>query len=146
MGCDIHGFIEVKHKGKWECYDKIPLRTRNYDLFSLIAGIRGNEKPISEPKGIPEDVSEIVKAEFKSWEEDAHTPTWLSSKESNEVYKKFDKIVKRDLKNQGKEEKDAWLVYGIDSFVYQLDTYGSYFLKENLVKYEDVRIVIWFDN
>ncbi len=146
MGCDIHGFIEVKYKGEWYTYDKIPLGTRNYTLFGLIAGVRDESvTPISQPKGIPKDVTPIVKIEIKKIGVDGHSHTWLSKKEMKKVYEDLDGYTRKLQKEDKQEEKEAWLVYGIDSFVYQLCAYGSYFLSENK-QYKDVRMIIWFDN
>lgn len=93
MGCDIHGFAEVKRNNKWEkvgdvfkypYYDEKdeidkynkPLTDsfysgRNYDLFAILADVRNGYgfagvktgegfNPISEPKGLPEDISNDV--------------------------------------------------------------------------------------
>lgn len=102
MGCDIHVTLERynKESKRWEplnLYKKNPDDTfepipvydgRNYELFGLLAGVRGSSHffkggygYIVEPRGLPEDMSSY--AQFK-WEEGKdedgrvwwHTPTW----------------------------------------------------------------------
>ena len=143
MGCDIHGFVEVLHKGEWYAYDKIPLGVRNYALFGLIAGVRNDDvKPVSLPKDIPKDASEVVKLEVKHWGVDGHSHTWLSKTEMKKVYDYMEKIMHKE---HNKERKELWLEWGMDSIAYQLYSYGGYFLGENK-EYQDVRMIIWFDN
>lgn len=131
MGCDIHGFIEVKIGKNWYVYDKVGSE-RDYTLFGILAGVRDERvAPVSELKGVPEDASIVVKAEVKSWEGDGHSHTWLSATEMKQAYKEYVKIVKR-----------TWLDEGMDSSVYQLYLYGDW--DSNV--FADVRMVIWFDN
>jgi hypothetical protein len=62
MGCDIHPHIEF-HRGTddqgkelwWEFCE--PYLGRNYNLFGLMAGVRGFQKAIFEPRGVPENIS-----------------------------------------------------------------------------------------
>lgn len=136
MGCDIHGWVEVKYKGKWYAYDKIS-SDRSYTLFGFIAGVRDEAvKPVSLPKGIPVDASIIVKKEVLSLGVDGHSHTWLSMGEMQEVYNRF----KANLE-KGKDKKlDFLLGWHLGSLVGQLYLYGfnDYC--------EEVRMVIWFDN
>lgn len=66
MGCDIHCCIEYAsswNSGGWRWdYTRFACELnvgRDYDLFALMAGVRGEEGliPVCEPKGLPEDVS-----------------------------------------------------------------------------------------
>ena len=57
---------------------------RDYVLFAKLAGVRDywNEIPkIDNPRGLPDNISNITLAEYKEWEGDAHTMSWLSAKE-----------------------------------------------------------------
>lgn len=59
MGCDIHVFIERRVKGVWQKVevdkDLLP-ESRNYELFGLLAGVRGLEnKPWFSDRGWPRD-------------------------------------------------------------------------------------------
>ena len=67
MGCDIHGFLEIRQKS-WICLKEIP-KIRCYDIFGILAGVRNyiNAKPISAPKGIPEDASEEALEKINMW-------------------------------------------------------------------------------
>ena len=49
---------------------------RNYAVFGVLAGVRGpdNSKPIRKPRGMPKDVSHVVR-DHHSWD---HTPSWLT--------------------------------------------------------------------
>lgn len=59
MGCDIHLFVEYKRKEdkQWWNFGKQFLPGRNYSIFGRMAGVRGTDEPISEPRGIPKDVA-----------------------------------------------------------------------------------------
>lgn len=98
MGCDIHIYTEKKRNdGSWWCCDHFKLNPyygepgerqyyiepiysgRNYSLFATLAGVRNydNVKPIDEPRGLPHDISDAVKAEADWWGHDAHSHSWL---------------------------------------------------------------------
>ena len=55
MGCDIHTLVQVKKDNKWEDLENDLYTDRNYKLFSILAGVRGNEDPIAYPRGFPSD-------------------------------------------------------------------------------------------
>lgn len=103
MGCDIHLFVEKKDAdGNWEfVYPDRELRKpdpedeedwgddghwivyRNYDLFSILAGVRSWDgvKPISAPKDLPEDVSLKMRDVHDRWSGDAHSASYLTLRE-----------------------------------------------------------------
>ena len=106
MGCDIHLYVERKHDGQWysadyfvpsvsyvpdqwgqvpkQKYDRVEMYgKRNYALFATLANVRnyGNTAYISEPKGLPDDVTEFVKAEWEDWGFDAHSCSYLTLRE-----------------------------------------------------------------
>lgn len=105
MGCDIHLYTETKRtvndKLVWVNVDNWKINpyyepgkdgereydinymyhSRNYSLFSLLAGVRDySEKtiPVSPPKGLPDDISEPTKREAERWNGDGHTHSWLT--------------------------------------------------------------------
>lgn len=102
MGCDIHLYCEQKYKDKWlsadfYCQNKYSLdykdepsmsvvhlyNGRNYTLFSILANVRnsdGNEY-ISQPRGLPLNISEKVKEEYSIWDLDGHSCSWYTAKE-----------------------------------------------------------------
>lgn len=107
MGCDIHMFVEYKHKvddvEKWVSGDYFKMNPlfglyedgeqfevlelhghRNYQLFATLAGVMdhsGDNVPISEPKGLPIDVCSFVKAASDYMDGDGHSHSWLTLKE-----------------------------------------------------------------
>lgn len=94
MGCDIHFHTEVFDGNEWQrakeklvdgpCGWKEDAYTydgRNYDLFSILAGVRGAESPLSEPRGVPEDASSEVSKAYTDWDLDAHSASWFTLKE-----------------------------------------------------------------
>lgn len=109
MGCDIHIYKEKLVNGVWVSsdkwtpydygdgesgmtveYDDRVYRGRNYQLFGIISrGVRGFYHEISlEPKGMPLYASSEVKREADDWELDAHSHSYLTLKELNELKKK----------------------------------------------------------
>ena len=63
--------------------------SRNYNLFGILANVRNGSGfagcdtgdgfvPISDPRGLPEDVSEQVKADSDRWGVDGHSHSWLT--------------------------------------------------------------------
>lgn len=62
---------------------------RNYDLFAILADVRNGRgfagidtgdgfEPICDPRGLPEDACDLVKADSKRWGEDGHSHSWLT--------------------------------------------------------------------
>lgn len=103
MGCDIHSFAEKKNKdtGLWEKvndafsldeFDKKylakekgdnPFDWRSYSVFAFLANVRNYDHciPISEPRGIPEDICEEVRESYDMWSGDAHSASYLMLRE-----------------------------------------------------------------
>lgn len=88
MGCDCHFWVEVRDRKtkQWFVYKKAD-NPRNYMWFSIIAGVRGNDKFDWHDRGLPGDISHVVTNEYKGWKMDAHSMTWLSYKEVAECMK-----------------------------------------------------------
>lgn len=103
-------------------------RGRNYHLFGVLADVRFDcPKPIAAGRGLPDNLSEEVKNEYKSWGGDAHSCTWASLTELvNADWDYYDSLV----------EKGA-----LDYFKGVLNT-----LKEISNNTDNVRCVFWFDN
>src|ERR1700733_133960 len=99
MGCDIHMYTEVlksvNSKNVWvnvDNYRPDPYEPgkfnhvdlhghRNYALFTILAGVRDYSEatiPVSNPKGLPEDMSPEAKAAAESWDSDGHSHSYLS--------------------------------------------------------------------
>lgn len=130
MGCDIHGFVEVKKDGKWLVYSQID-RDRDYKLFAKMANVRNFDshvEPISDPRGLPDDVSEVAKIESDYFDSDGHSHSWLSKEE---IASLREWILEENKKSPFKT-------------TFKLPYVAQY--PEDYPRYEDVRIVFWFDN
>ncbi|WP_148596258.1 hypothetical protein [Aquisphaera giovannonii] len=62
---------------------------RNYSLFAILADVRNGRGfagidtgngfvPIDDPRGLPDDVSEPVKADSDRWDGDGHSHSWFT--------------------------------------------------------------------
>ena len=136
MGCDIHLHIEVKIQGKWLHYG-CPMVDRRYDAFAYMANVRNYDdiEPISYPKGLPEDVSEMTRFCYAQDEDhySLHGMSWL------------DKAQIELLEEWFKEQVAGG---GWQDFNYHfIRTYlcGNG-LTCNIKGVDDVRLVFWFDN
>jgi hypothetical protein len=106
MGCDIHLYVEKLENGVWMPADQwvpdedderklsVPYGTgfydgRNYDLFAILANVRNGYGfagcdtgdgfvPIAMPRGLPDGVTPVVKAESDYWDCDGHSHSWLT--------------------------------------------------------------------
>lgn len=143
MGCDIRLYVEVKIRGQWSHYGRIPL-IRNYALFGKLAGVRDEHaKPIAMPRGLPDDVTEVVRFFYDY--EGGHTPTWLNAEEIAEAAKWMEL-------NMAPYRKPSILPYFDIEFEGGICFFGSSFAgfwlyPENRPKgVEDLRWVFWFDS
>lgn len=139
MGCDIHAFVEVRLNGKWESYSDLYIG-RDYQLFARMAGVRNYDgtTPVSEPRGLPSDLSSVVDAAAKLWMNDGHSFSWLSAEEAARV---------QDWYGDARDRKHDPLfgyVFGnlIDSHI--VDDYVRAALKQ--IGVDSTRVVFWFDN
>lgn len=105
MGCDIHMVAEHRKDGRWtrvlppeHAWDPWLVEqnwlddarqewfhNRNYALFGVLAGVRGDGPPIAEPRGLPGDVGEEVRAMIDNDGRDSdvywlgdHSFSWLT--------------------------------------------------------------------
>jgi hypothetical protein len=98
MGCDIHLYVERRTDSGWE---HVPdhskewgdpanwFNGRNYDLFSILADVRNGTgfagvktgdgfRPIDTPRGLPVDVSLVVRESAEEWGVDGHSHSHLT--------------------------------------------------------------------
>lgn len=71
------------YEGEWESNQILtihPYDSRNYRLFAILADVRNSDciKPISDPRNIPDDVSDFVKHQSNEYGIDGHSHSWLS--------------------------------------------------------------------
>lgn len=147
MGTDIHVKTEAYNKetGKWEklylySYDNLlngglrevdAYSTRNYELFSILAGVRGNAIPIDSCRNIPEDTSIGVTNDVENDEKYCHNFTWYTLdelKEAAEDKKCYTKRQRRELKR---------FIFGVE-FVAEANWYFG--------DDSNIRVIIYFDS
>lgn len=196
MGCDIHLYTEketvINGKKKWVNIDNWKLnpyyeegnndgetkyrifsayRNRDYTLFAILADVRNgnNNIPISQPKGLPEDVSDVTKAESDFWDSDGHSHSFFTMQELYSYYEN-NKLVnhsgltdKKGVEAIEKGEMPDWWCGGSnnESLIYKKWTHENTNLKNLIEKLEDhfeseyykkeeqadkFRIVFFFDN
>ena len=157
MGCDIHMYSETFIDNEWvadEASTYIPAddenfskmaefnnTPRNYWFFGLIAsGVRSDFPWSLEDKGFPEDASKEIADMYSQWGSDAHTPSYLTHLELENLYNTLPIIQAEQLISQTDSHySDALLAHKLA-------------LKEHIdgfdpgVDKSHQRIVFWFDN
>lgn len=142
MGCDIHCYVEKRTEFDWDKignftsdytlisnsveykYSDNPIMLRNYGLFGLLAGVRGNT-PYKKPRGLPMRVSFSILNESIIWGNDAHSHSYYYVSEL------------LDMLKEGHIPADSFLAtVTIPELISRCD-------RSDL---KDVRIVFWFDN
>ncbi len=142
MGCDIHLHQEVKINGKWQHYGT-PDIGRNYRLFALLADVRNDSGivPISTPRGLPEDITELTKFIRDDYGTDGHSDSYIDAEEIASLKDDYEKV-----KYTGGDVGWRW---ESDKFGYFFGNDWSGFIKypeERTKGLEDIRFVFWFDN
>ncbi len=203
MGCDIHTYIEKlitiykSNHSKWvnvdnwrfnpyfnendpEGEEKLTIcsiyRDRNYGLFSILANVRNySDQPyISQPKGLPVDISKVTRDEAIRWGEDGHSFSYFTLQElkterekykvikhsgfiSPEVSINLDSGIKPQTWCQG-TSNESWVHRawedGSDSFELLIrgleqrkkEEFWDFKKEETSKNDEKIRIVFWFDN
>jgi hypothetical protein len=126
MGCDIHASIEFSmwDDGEYWSWGKDICIRRNYALFSALADVRNGFgiKPISQPRGLPGDVSYEIKELYEADMQNlgVHNASWVSSEELSDVKKIIDA--------RGNQSDDLDLIIYVTG------------------KLKNGRLVFWFDN
>lgn len=137
MGCDIHFHVEIKVNDAWEHYNH-PAMPRYYDFFSKIADVRNNGtvEPISQPKGLPEDVSVVTRLCSGYHSGDWHSHSWLSAAEIQQVEEWW----KERYPFPNFIESRWGYLFGnsLGGFLEFPNNYPDWL--------QDVRVVFWFDN
>ena len=152
MGCDITMFVEKRNEeyNYWEpiflyhvnkythqlekvrCYS-----SRDYDIFSLLAGVRGWYDPFVSPRGCHQDMSAEVEKEKEWFGIDGHSHTW---------YDLFElKLFIAHFKETNENEEDIF--QRLDSLYNSIGAYLD-FSDEYLynLKPNQYRVIMWFDS
>lgn len=163
MGCDVHTHLEKRVQGVWQPA-KEPVKNEDFDpdsedtwytefelpcsgnltggryysAFGLLSGVRHTlegYQVIPDDCGIPEDVSEPVKADYERWDSDAHTPGYVLWSELIAMQEriKIDTLLAK--------VESGWLEV-INDLV---DGFKSCCDEANIHVLEG-RIVLWYDN
>jgi hypothetical protein len=158
MGCDIHMHTEKRVNGQWveaprvipksnEGRNDDPLENRSYSYFGWLADVRNYSKipPISQPRGVPDDMAPKTKAAFESWDSDAHSASWLTVDEILAV--DFDQMIEnRRVTINGNGGCTAEPGHGkretLREFLGEYAVNALFKLRDEGVE----RIVFWFDN
>lgn len=132
MATGINLFIEVKINGKWQCYSHVN-PPGLHPLFAKMANVsnRYEIKPIDSPRGLPDDISELVECYRDQLYPNFFSPSYLSMEELGQVeawYFEYFKI------------KPGW-----DTRPFGYFMGSSYSDIEPLPFVEDVRAVFFFD-
>jgi hypothetical protein len=91
MGCDIHGYIEVRKYDMWDewdaCLDIKSIIGRNYDMFALLFGVRNYGKyiPLAKERGLPSNASEEATKDYEEWGMNAHGSSWITWEEIQNI-------------------------------------------------------------
>ena len=192
MGCDIHLFAEVKIYGIWESVDEwntedeeyLHVEYENkfyisnyYSTFALLANVSNYHEiePISQPRGLPADISKEVRKASEQWGENAHSHSYFTLKEllkydwdkpiieaaymNNKQWIRFYESMKTDNPDydlrfpcsqkigEWMRDTNTWHKWEIPAKKCSSDFYEITIPK--LIKLgqpEDVRIVFFFDN
>lgn len=166
MGCDIHTYVEKKVNGNWHNIDAWHINEyydpekpedcepeyscygfdngRDYQLFANLAGVRGEYPWSLKPKGFPEDAAQATYKEFKTWDMDAHTPSYLTYGEllSFSTALTLKQLNPYDSGSNSVEE----FFNDFKDYLYRQDRYHYKYIKNEEEKLDLYRIVFWFDN
>lgn len=146
MGTDIHLHLEVQIDGQWHHYGA-PSVGRYYDLFGLMAGVRGDQEPIVQPRGLPVDASALTRLCFKR--DDGHTASWLEAEEIARLEHEW-ALLGKHTRHGGRARAD--INRDLEHSVLHTYLFGNSWAGFALYRndypreIEDVRWVFWFDS
>jgi hypothetical protein len=111
-------------------------RGRDYELFSTLAGVRkgfGAGPQFSEPRGLPDDVSDMVRSESDRWDGDGHSHSYATLWE----------LVQWKSQHPKSHTLDQFLSCLKNRCADELWTVPNKLTPEQLAQF---RVVFWFDN
>jgi hypothetical protein len=149
---------------------------RNYLLFALLAGVRnyGGIEPFSRPKGLPEDLSTMIRERYERCRNDFHSATWYTLDELESL--NWDRPIPTEgytIKEYAKRYEETgelpgawcegttnqsmvkivmtkpareWCESFIDSFPKIRELGKRFDWDDKPVDPDSVRLVMWFDN
>ena len=163
MGCDINLYIEYRHSGcPWQadhhhkrCNDAgnikdIDSAYRCYELFGYLAGVRGYTRNFLEPRGLPNDISPVVKAAAEWWGDSCHTHSWVTLDEFIDIVVNKVKIKPNKTCNVFGEEAFNAGYFDIINYCNKIkkeqEELDSIIFGSNIKNNIDIRLVFWFNS
>ena len=154
MGADIHVCVETQNEqGVWKHDSDVDvLSDRNYGIFGFLANVRNYSQvpPLSEPRGVPVDVSEATFEELNSWSTDAHSTSYLLFSEL--LAFDYDQLFENRRQRIG---SNSWSGVTVPVGSGEMMSYREFLTKWFFHEFETLsalgppektRIVFWFDN
>jgi len=150
MGTDIHTYMERQQEGEWHLVPSAfrPFRNRNYSVFAFLAGVRNYSviTPISDPRGLPEDVSDSLHHKYYMF--GYHSASYLTVQELLDFdyhskcvdHRSMVQIAPNIFDGGGYSEKGVEMTYA--------EFLGGSFMGD-LIRLEEMgihRVVFWFDS
>ena len=164
MGCDIHCYIEYKHRDatttRWSSFGGRINPGRDYQLFTLLAGVQGENGPLYPVRGVPADLGYYAANDYWLYISDNCPDSEGScSKESAHAYAIHGSHYSEDKSRISHPDwhSHSWLTTA--EYGNSLDAYDRLPIHYSLVEYRallaamrslegthDARMVFWFDN
>lgn len=118
---------------------------RHYDFFAALAGVRGLGP---EPKGLPDDMSFVVKYKADSWGADGHSHSWYYAEDFLPIFLEHH-TTPEERKEYAKDILENGSAFTMSKALDQylgIDTYIGEGLNGSLYETNAYRFVFWFDN
>lgn len=163
MGCDIHGFVQIRKDGKWQGAARLPkyLDERVYVMFAFLTGseVRNYARLprfMPPPRGLPEDIavneleyiSTVIEPSIGPRSVDSHSHSWLLFSELLAVdYGQTVTTQHYSSSHGGTIAKEQTLLTALGSKAW-MSILGELeeLTRASNAKPEDIRIIFWFDN
>lgn len=152
MGADIHAYIERRNPetNKWEElglyrkddeeFNQVDFYDgRDYELFSILAGVRGWHEPLVMRRGVPDDMSDTVAKRYYEYRDSWHSATWYDYCELLAYANSNNDNVIEVIDDTG--EKYNLLSGFMQCVNFVLNAYHKWYPNPN-----EVRIIMWFDS
>lgn len=139
----------VQHQACATGYVHWEARHRNYALFYALAQVRGPAEAASgtEPRGVPDDASDLARMEIEGWGEDGHSHSYMLFSEAMPIFLKhqFGGRLLDTMKQRiaGAKPEELYAQLASEHFGVDLREPWDGEPGETL---DDYRLVFWFDN
>lgn len=168
MGCDIHGFLEVRKNGKWEVFEEnifpllygdekcsAPFQWRSYSMFGFLANVRNTSHVphVNFKHGFPEDSEYLNKEIEEEWRSYWTEPPVLINTRGKDIledynYHSFCHIYLKDIVDFDYDKTFLDKHGTIKTFREFLGEgfFDMIEVMKEIGNTEDVRFIYWFDN